>query len=375
MKFFDSIPLKGWSFSVFKEKNITPFEKLFEIFKELITYTSGDFDEAIDWLRQLDKEYVLTDENYTIDDFIEDLLNKGFVTAEISTDGDKSLNKISAKMEKALRKFALKKIFGQIKKSRSGNHKSKYSGNDDDDNYDYKNYQYGDQVDKIIVSESLKNMYTRTGSDELDLISDDIVVKNSSHNSQMSTVLMIDISHSMILYGEDRITPAKKVAMALAELIITRYPKDTLDILVFGNDAKIIPLKQLPYLKVGPYHTNTVAGLQLAMDILKKKNNNNKQILMITDGKPSCLKLSDGSYYKNSAGLDPKITNQCYNMAKQAKKLKIPITTFMIARDVYLQHFVREFAKANGGKAFYTGLDNLGEMIFEDYESNRKRKI
>jgi len=375
MKIFDNIPLKGWSFSLFKEKNITPFEKLFEIFKELITYTSGDFDEAIDWLRQLDKEYLLTDEDYTIDDFIEDLLQKGFINAEISSDGDKTLNKISAKMEKALRKFALKKIFGKIKKSRSGNHKSKYSGSDDDDVTDYKNYQYGDQVDKIIISESLKKMYSRTGNDELDLISDDIVVRNSSYNSQMSTVLMIDISHSMILYGEDRITPAKKVAMALAELIITRYPKDTLDILVFGNDAKIIPLKQLPYLKVGPYHTNTVAGLQLAMDILKKKKNNNKQILMITDGKPSCLKLSDGSYYKNSSGLDSRITNKCYNMAKQAKKLNIPITTFMIARDAYLQHFVREFAKANNGKAFYTGLDNLGEMIFEDYESNRKRKI
>ena len=375
MKIFQNIPLKGWSFSLFKEKNITPFEKLFEIFKELITYTSGEFDEAIDWLRQLDQEYLLTDENYTIDDFIEDLLQKGFINAEISSDGDKTLNKISAKMEKALRKFALKKIFGKIKKSRSGNHKSKYSGSDDDDVTDYKNYQYGDQVDKIIISESLKNMYSRTGNDELDLISDDIVVRNSSYNSQMSTVLMIDISHSMILYGEDRITPAKKVAMALAELIITRYPKDTLDILVFGNDAKIIPLKQLPYLKVGPYHTNTVAGLQLAMDILKKKKNNNKQILMITDGKPSCLKLSDGSYYKNSSGLDSRITNKCYNMAKQAKKLNIPITTFMIARDAYLQHFVREFAKANNGKAFYTGLDNLGEMIFEDYESNRKRKI
>ena len=375
MKNFGFIPLKGWSFTLFKEKNITPFEKLFEIFKELITYTSGDFDEAIDWLRQLDKEYILTDENYTIDDFIEDLLQRGFINAEISPDGDKTLNKISAKMEKALRKFALKKIFGQLKKSRSGNHKSKYSGSDDDDITDYKNYQYGDQVDKIIISESLKNMYSRTGSDELELISDDIVVRNSSFNSQMSTVLMIDISHSMILYGEDRITPAKKVAMALAELIITRYPKDTLDILVFGNDAKLIPLKQLPYLKVGPYHTNTVAGLQLAMDILKKKKNNNKQILMITDGKPSCLKLSDGSYYKNSNGLDERITNKCYNMAKQAKKLKIPITTFMIARDSYLQHFVREFAKANSGKAFYTGLDNLGEMIFEDYESNRKRKI
>ena len=375
MKIFDSIPIKGWSYCLFKKENISPFEKLFEIFKELITYTSGDFDEAIDWLRQLDQEYVLTDENYTIEDFIEDLLNKGYIQAEINSDGDKTYNKISAKMEKALRKFALKKIFGQIKKSRSGNHKSKYSGFDDDDSNDFKNYQYGDRVDNIIVSESLKNMYTRTGSDELDLISDDIVVKNSTHNSQMSTVLMIDISHSMILYGEDRITPAKKVAMALAELIITRYPKDTLDILVFGNDAKIIPLKKLPYLKVGPYHTNTVAGLQLAMDILKKKKNNNKQILMITDGKPSCLKLSDGSYYKNSAGLDSRIINKCYTMARQAKKLKIPITTFMIARDAYLQHFVREFAKANGGKAFYTGLDNLGEMIFEDYENNRKRKI
>ena len=165
MKNFDFIPLKGWSFTLFKEKYITPFEKLFEIFKELITYTSGDFDEAIDWLRQLDKEYILTDENYTIDDFIEDLLQRGFINAEISPDGDKTLNKISAKMEKALRKFALKKIFGQLKKSRSGNHKSKYSGSDDDDITDYKNYQYGDQVDKIIISESLKNMYSRTGSD------------------------------------------------------------------------------------------------------------------------------------------------------------------------------------------------------------------
>ena len=226
-----------------------------------------------------------------------------------------------------------------------------------------------------MVTESLRNMYTRTGSGELDLQSEDLVVKNTLNKSQMSTVLMIDISHSMILYGEDRITPAKRVAMALSELILTRYPKDTLDILVFGNDAKPISIKELPYLKVGPYHTNTVAGLQLAMDMLSKKKNNNKQILMITDGKPSCLKMPDGSYYKNSAGLDQKIVKKCYTMAKQARKLKIPITTFMIARDSYLQHFIREFTKANNGKAFYTGLDNLGEMIFEDYETNKKRKI
>ena len=137
-------------------------------------------------------------------------------------------------------------------------------------------------------------MYSRTGSTELDLVEDDLVVYDGQLNSQMSTVLMIDISHSMILYGEDRITPAKNVAMALSELITTRYPKDTLDIIVFGNDARPISIKELPYLKVGPYHTNTVAGLELALEILRRKKNNNKQILMITDGKPSCLSLKDG---------------------------------------------------------------------------------
>jgi Ca-activated chloride channel family protein len=203
----------------------------------------------------------------------------------------------------------------------------------------------------------------------------DLVVEESMHKSQMSTVLMIDISHSMILYGEDRITPAKKVAMALAELITTRYPKDTLDILVFGNDAWPIKIKDLPYLTVGPYHTNTVAGLQLAMDMLRRKRNTNKQIFMITDGKPSCLRLPDGRYYKNSNGLDDYIVNKCYMMAAQARKLHIPITTFMIASDPYLQQFIDAFTEANQGKAFYTGLQGLGEMIFKDYENNRKSKL
>jgi uncharacterized protein with von Willebrand factor type A (vWA) domain len=145
--------------------------------------------------------------------------------------------------------------------------------------------------------------------------------------------------------------------------------------LVFGNDAWRIEIKDLPYLKVGPYHTNTVAGLQLAMDLLRRKRNTNKQIFMITDGKPSCLRLPDGDYYKNSNGLDPYIINKCYAMAQQARRLHIPITTFMITDDSYLMRFVREFTQANRGKAFYTGLSGLGEMIFEDYENNRKKRI
>ncbi|MGK0422439.1 MAG: hypothetical protein ACJAVE_002030 [Polaribacter sp.] len=365
---------KGFVFKTYEAENQSPFEKLFEIFKELITHTSGDFDEAIDWMRSLDVEYKLTDKNYTIDDFIEDLKEKGYIKEDVKGDGTGS-TKITPKTERAIRQQALNHIFGKIKRSGAGNHKSKSPGIGDEHTGDLKAYQFGDGLDKVSITESIKNAQINNGINDFHLTENDLVVEETLHKSQMSTVLMIDISHSMILYGEDRITPAKKVAMALAELITTRYPKDTLDIIVFGNDAWPIKIKDLPYLQVGPYHTNTVAGLNLAMDLLRRKRSTNKQIFMITDGKPSCLRLPDGQYYKNSNGLDEHIVNKCYAMAQQARKLHIPITTFMIAQDPYLMQFIRAFTKANQGKAFYTGLKGLGEMIFEDYETNRKKRI
>lgn len=365
---------KGFIFKTYSAEDQSPFEMLFEIFKELITHTSGDFDEAIDWLRSLDKEYSLTTADYTIDDFIEDLKKKGYIKEEIKGDGVGG-TKITPKTERAIRQQALNHIFGKIKRSGVGNHRSKSPGVGDEHTGDFRNYQFGDALDKVSITESIRNAQINSGIDNFNLTEDDLVVEETLHKSQMSTVLMIDISHSMILYGEDRITPAKKVAMALAELITTRYPKDTLDIIVFGNDAWSIKIKDLPYLQVGPYHTNTVAGLNLAMDLLRRKRNTNKQIFMITDGKPSCLRLADGQYYKNSNGLDPYIVNKCYAMAQQARKLHIPITTFMIAQDPYLMEFIKAFTQANQGKAFYTGLKGLGEMIFEDYETNRKKRI
>jgi len=274
-----------------------------------------------------------------------------------------------------LRKNAMEQIFGNIRKSGRGQHKSKKSGLGDEATGEFRDFQFGDALENISITESLKNAQINHGVGEFRLTEQDLVVEDTHHQSQMSTVLMIDISHSMILYGEDRITPAKKVAMALAELITTSYPKDTLDVIVFGNDAWPISIKDLPYLNVGPYHTNTVAGLELAMDILRRKRNTNKQIFMITDGKPSCLRLPDGQYYKNSNGLDDYIVDKCYTMAAQARKMHIPITTFMIAQDPYLQHFVDEFTKSNKGKAFFTGLKGLGEMIFHDYETNRKKRM
>ena len=381
---------RGFRFTTYEAPEVSPFEKLFEIFQELITHTSGDFDEAIEWLRQLDEEYELTDDEYTIDDFIEDLKQKGYIREEFEDgggemgdageegeDGNGSGGTISitAKLEQMLRKRALDQIFGKLKRSGSGNHKTGKLGRGDEHSGEFREYRFGDALDRISMTESLKNAQINHGIGNFSLDEGDLVVEDTEFKAQMSTVLMIDISHSMILYGEDRITPAKKVAMALAELITTRYPKDTLDILVFGNDAWPISIKELPYLKVGPYHTNTVAGLQLAMDMLRRKRNTNKQIFMITDGKPSCLRLPNGDYYKNSVGLDDYIVEKCYNMASQARKLHIPITTFMIAQDPYLMQFVRQFTQANKGKAFYTGLKGLGEMIFEDYENNRKKRI
>ncbi len=296
---------KGFVFKTYEAPFQSPFDKLFEIFKELITHTSGDFDEAIDWLRELDKEYKLTTSDYTIDDFIEDLKKKGYIREEIDPDGKSGGTTITAKTERAIRQQALDQIFGNIKRSGQGNHKSKSPGIGDEHTGDFREYQFGDALDKVSMTESLKNAQINHGINDFSLSEDDLVVEETLHKSQMSTVLMIDISHSMILYGEDRITPAKKVAMALAELITSRYPKDTLDILVFGNDAWQIEIKDLPYLKVGPYHTNTVAGLQLAMDLLRRKRNTNKQIFMITDGKPSCFRLPDGHYYKDRKGLTP----------------------------------------------------------------------
>lgn len=364
----------GYIFTPYSAPEQSNFDRLFDIFSELITHTSGDVDEALDWMNVLDKEYSLTSDDYTMDDFIEDLKKKGYLREEIEPDGKGQLS-ITAKTERVLRKNAMEQIFGNIRKSGQGNHKSKKSGQGDEATGEFRDFQFGDSIEHISITESLKNAQINHGIGDFRLTEQDLVVEDTHHKSQMSTVLMIDISHSMILYGEDRITPAKKVAMALAELITTSYPKDTLDVIVFGNDAWPIKIKDLPYLNVGPYHTNTVAGLELAMDILRRKRNTNKQIFMITDGKPSCLRMPDGQYYKNSNGLDEMIVEKCYNMAAQARKMHIPITTFMIAQDPYLQQFIEEFTKSNKGKAFYTGLKGLGEMIFHDYESNRKKRI
>lgn len=355
-----------------EDKKKANFERLFDLFQQLILMTSGNVAEAMSALTALDKRYGLTDENYGIGDFYEDLKRKGYITEE-NQEGEGEA-RLTAKMEINMRQNALEEIFGKLKRHKTGNHTTRQTGRGDEINTDIRSYNFGDELDSIAYTESFQNAQINHGTEEFILLEEDLEIREREFKAQTSTVLMIDISHSMILYGEDRITPAKKVAMALGELITTRYPKDTLDIIVFGNDAWQIQMKDLPYLEVGPYHTNTIAGLELAMDILRRRKNQNKQIFMITDGKPTCMKVGI-KYYKNSFGLDQKILRKTLTLAQQCRKIKIPITTFMIATDAYLQEFVREFTRINQGKAYYSNLNELGNFIFEDFQKNRRKQV
>lgn len=351
-----------------QQEGQSSFDQLLKIFMELMVITSGDVSETLEWMNNLDRQYNITNPEYGMGDFIQDLKDKGYITDE-SPDGSFDL---TAKTERSLRKNALEEIFGKLKKSGPGNHKTNFSGSGDEASTDRRNYEFGDSLEQIAMTDSLRNAQINHGLGNFMLTENDLEVNDTEYKTQTSTVLMIDISHSMILYGEDRITPAKKVAMALAELITTKYRKDTLDIIVFGNDSWQIQVKDLPYLKVGPYHTNTVAGLELAMDILRRRKTQNKQIFMITDGKPTCLKQGI-KYYKNSFGLDPKILNKTLNLGAQCRRLGIPVTTFMIASDPYLKQFVKQFTEVNNGNAYYSSLKGLGNLIFEDYRRNRRK--
>jgi uncharacterized protein with von Willebrand factor type A (vWA) domain len=346
------------------------FDNLLQLFLQLVTITAGDAGEALHWLTNLDKRHNLTPDGYGIGDFIEDLKKKGY----LDDGGQTGKIKITPKTERSVRQRALEEIFGKLKRGNQGNHASKHTGVGEEASADLRAYSFGDSLEQISMTDSIRNAQINHGLGDLMLTEDDLEVREREMKLQTSTVLMIDISHSMILYGEDRITPAKKVAMALSELILKKYKKDTLDIIVFGNDAWQIQIKDLPYLEVGPYHTNTVAGLELAMDLLRKRKAKNKQIFMITDGKPTCIKQGI-KYYKNSFGLDQKILNKTLNLGAQCRKLGIPVTTFMIATDPYLQQFVQDFTQVNNGNAYYSSLQGLGNLIFEDYKNNRKKSF
>jgi uncharacterized protein with von Willebrand factor type A (vWA) domain len=344
-------------------------QSLLSLFSYLVVKTSGDVNEALEWLRELARQYGIFDDDLTMEDLIEKLKAMGIIEEA------KDMFVLTAKGVQRIRQDALREIFTSLKKAPNGSHETPFTGKGVDRLSETKKWTFGDQPTDLDLTATLTNAFRRDGIEDFSLQEEDLEVYESEHQTSCATVLMVDISHSMILYGEDRITPAKQVALALSELIRIKFPKDYLALVVFGDDAKVVSLSELPFLNVGPYHTNTRAGLQLARSLLRRRRNVNKQIFMVTDGKPSAIFDDAGRLYKNSFGLDPRIVNKTLDEAVQCRREKIVVSTFMVAQDPYLINFVEEFTKANQGRAYYTSLKNLGEYVFVDYLRNRRKRF
>jgi Ca-activated chloride channel homolog len=269
----------------------------------------------------------------------------------------------------------LKQLLSAVGRSSFGSHDTPHLATGIEAEAVSKPYEFGDTLN-LDIPATLRNAMSRGGVKvPLDLEYGDLMVHQSEYRSSCATVLMLDISHSMILYGEDRFTPAKKVALALSHLIRTQYAGDTLRVVTFGDRAQEIPLGQLPQAKVGPFHTNTAEGLKLARRLLLGQKKDMRQIVMITDGKPSAITLPDGRVYKNPAGLDPQVVRETLREVAACRKSGILINTFMLARDPALMQFVATVCEMARGRAYFTNTMTLGEHVMRDFLKRRTRRV
>jgi Ca-activated chloride channel homolog len=269
----------------------------------------------------------------------------------------------------------LRDLLGSLGKSNFGRHDTRDLATGIEASGASKQYEFGDTLN-LDITATLSNAIQREGlALPLNIEYNDLQVHQCEYQSSCATVLMLDCSHSMILYGEDRFTPAKKVAMALSQLIRTQYPGDSLSLVLFHDSAEELPLSQLARVKVGPYYTNTREGLRLAQRILQRQRKDMKQIVMITDGKPSALTLEDGRIYKNAFGLDPLVVSKTLEEVSKCKHAGVMINTFMLASDYGLVQFVQKVTEMCRGKAYFTTPYTLGEYLLMDYMSRKMKTI
>ncbi len=269
----------------------------------------------------------------------------------------------------------LKDVLGGAGKASIGAHETRFQTTGVEVNAESKPYEFGDTMN-LDIAETFKNAARRgLEGGKLQLEDGDLTVLQSEYHSSAATVVMLDCSHSMILYGEDRFTPAKQVALALAHLIRTQYRGDVIKFVLFHNSAEEIPLARLAQAQVGPYHTNTAEGLRLAQKILKRQNKDMKQIVMITDGKPSAITLPGGRIYKNAYGLDPMVLGETLREVGSCRRQGIQINTFMLARDPELVGFVQRVAHMTRGKAYFTTPHTIGRYVLMDFQSRRTKMV
>jgi Ca-activated chloride channel family protein len=350
---------------------------------------SGDFldaqtQEAIDALSEQDKLEEL------IDKLIERMMQENFISSdgpqaggastsegqgEISESKGEARFEVTDKSLDFLGYKALRDLLGSLGKSNSGRHDTRHWATGIEASGASRQYEFGDVLN-LDATATLASAIAREGLTlPLNVEYRDLQVHQCEYQSSCATVVMLDCSHSMILYGEDRFTPAKKVAMALSHLIRTQYPGDSLSLVLFHDSAEEIPLSQLARVKVGPHYTNTREGLRVAQRILKTKRTDMKQIVMITDGKPSALTLEDGRIYRNAFGLDPLVVSETLEEVARCKRSNIMINTFMLASDPSLVQFVHQVSQMCRGKAYFTRPEKLGEYLLMDYMQRRTRTV
>ena len=274
---------------------------------------------------------------------------------------------------------ALKHLLSGVGRSSVGSHDTPHLATGVEAEAASRPYEFGDTMN-LDIPATLKNALARAVEDgdprfPLELQHQDLMVHQAEYRSSCATVLMLDVSHSMVLYGEDRFTPAKRVALALSHLIRTQFPGDSLRVLTFGDRAEEIPLSQLAKAQVGPFHTNTAEGIEVARRILCAQKKDMRQIIMITDGKPSAVTMPDGRIYKNSGGIDGLILERTFREVAACRKAGIPINTFMLARDPYLVQFVKQVSEIARGKAYFTSTMTLGQYIMMDFMKRKRRRI
>ncbi len=345
-------------------RSLLTYQELVKLFLQLVLQTGGDVEEALRWMKYLQDRGIIG-EDVDLDQFAKALEKNEIVE---NRGGQLAL---SASGERRIRRSALEEIFSSLSKAGPGYHAIPRAGGGGELLPETRPYEFGDNPTAIDGVRTIGNA-VRRDADEIALKPEDFEVHEEEHLTSCATVLAIDISHSMVLYGEDRFTPAKKVALALVELIQSKYPKDSIDVLLFGDDAVRVPIAEISKAQVGPFHTNTKAGLALARKLLVHRKNPNKQVFLITDGKPSAI-WEHGRLYKNPFGLDLKIVNRTLEEADACRRDGITITTFMIATDAYLVDFVDKLTKINRGRAYYASPYNLAEFLFTDYIKNRKK--
>jgi Ca-activated chloride channel family protein len=329
----------------------------------------GQLDELIEKLidRMQQEDYISVDQAY-------DPTRQSSVGGQTG-DAQQARFEITDKSLDFLGFKALRNLLGSLGKSSFGRHDTRDLATGIEASGSSKTYEFGDTLN-LDITATLSNAIQREGLTlPLNIEYSDLQVHQCEYQSSCATVLMLDCSHSMILYGEDRFTPAKKVAMALSHLIRTQYPGDSLSLVLFHDSAEEIPLSQLARVKVGPYYTNTREGLRMAQRVLQRQNKDMKQIVMITDGKPSALTLEDGRVYKNAFGLDPLVVSQTLEEVSKCKRAGVLINTFMLASDYGLVQFVQKVTEMCRGKAYFTTPYTLGQYLLMDYMSRKTKTI